>query len=99
MKTPVIMSEDYTVFLEYYQGLSIVHCDCYKWSKDVKRQLTEDWNKLVSIHRKPIYAIHEIDDEKHLKFLTMMGFSLNNNFVGADGKERQLFVRSNQHGY
>lgn len=93
MKTPVINSEDYVVYLEYYQGLTIIHCDCFKWSKQVKQSLSSDWEQLVKIHRKPIYAIHEIDDNKHLKFLSMMGFEYNNSFVGTDGKERQLFVR------
>lgn len=93
MKTPVINSDDYVVYLEYYQGLTIIHCDCYKWSKQVKQNLTKDWNKLVEIHRKPIYAIHEIEDTKHLKFLQLMGFEFNNSFVGTDNKERHLFVR------
>ena len=94
MKTPVRHSEDYTVYLEYDNGLNIIHCDCYRWTKETKRSLTEDWNKLQSIHRKPIYAIHEIGDSKHLKFITMMGFTFNNAFVGIDGKQRHLFVRN-----
>lgn len=93
MKTPVIQSKDYTVYFENYNGLTIIHCDCYRWTKETKRSLTEDWLKLQSIHRNPIYAIHEIDDDKHLKFITMMGFEFNNDFVGVDGKQRQLFVR------
>ena len=93
MKTPVITSDDYIVYLEYYQGVTIIHCDCYKWSKQVKQNLKQDWDKLVEIHRQPIYAIHEIEDTKHLKFLQLMGFEFNNSFVGSDNKERQLFVR------
>lgn len=98
MKTPVIIYKDYTVFLEHYKGLNIIHCDCYRWSKEVKQNLITDFNKLLDIHRKPLYAIHEIEDSKHLKFLNMMGFIWHNDFVGSDNKQRQLFVRNNQYG-
>lgn len=97
MKTPVIVSKDYTVYLEDYHGNSIIHCDCGSWSKTVKNNLIADLDKLLEIHRKPVYAIHEIEDSKHLKFIKMMGFAWNNNFHGSDGKLRQLFVR-NKHG-
>lgn len=97
MKTPVITSDDYVVYLENYQGMSIIHCDCYRWSKQIKQALQKDFNCLFNIHRKPIYAIHEMNDEKHLKFLKLFGFIFNNNFIGSDNKQRQLFVR-NSHG-
>jgi hypothetical protein len=93
MKTPVITSKDYIVYIEPYQGLSIIHCDCFRWSKEVKKSLKTDWDLFFSIHRNNIYAIHDIEDNKHLKFISMMGFEMNNSFVGTDGKERQLFVR------
>jgi hypothetical protein len=93
MKTPVICSVDYIVYFEYYQNVTVIHCDCFRWSKEVKKNLTEDWNTLFRIHRQPVYAIHEIGDSKHLKFLHMMGFKFSNHFVGADNIERQLFVR------
>jgi hypothetical protein len=93
MKTPVINSDDYVVYLEHYQGITIIHCDCFKWTRAVKQNLSQDWEQLVKIHRKPIYAIHETDDLKHLKFIQMMGFEFHNTFVGADNKERHLFVR------
>lgn len=94
MKTPVITSNDYTVYFEFSFNMTFIHCDCYRWSKNVKQQLTEDFNKLVSIHRQPIYAIHEIGDDKHLKFITMMGFEHFKDFTGSDNKLRQLFVRN-----
>ena len=93
MKTPVINSKDYIVYLEEYQGLSIIHCDCFSWSKNIKKQLITDLDVLFKIHRKHIYAIHEMEDSKHLKFITMMGFVFNNEFIGVDKKVRHLFVR------
>lgn len=94
MKTPVIWSTTYIVYLEDHAGASFIHCDCVGWNKSVKQQLKADFEKLLEIHRKPIFAIHDIDDKKHLKFLSMMGFSFYQNFVGQDDKMRQLYVRN-----
>ena len=94
MKTPVITSKDYIVYLEHSFNMTFIHCDCYRWSKGVKENIIDDFNKLLSIHRQPIFAIHEIEDGKHLKFITMMGFEHFKDFHGSDNKLRQLFVRN-----
>jgi hypothetical protein len=93
MKTPVIWSDNYIVYLEEHAGVSFIHCDCLKWNKSIKHQLKADFEKLLQIHRKPIFAIHEIGDEKHLKFLSMMGFSFNSEVLGLDNKMRHFYTR------
>ena len=93
MKTPVIYNNDYIVYLEYTFAMSFIHCDCYRWTKTVKKQLIEDIDKLVAIHREPIFAIHDLNDNKHLKFLYMMNFKYHSDFIGDDNLTRQLFVR------
>ena len=93
MKTPVILSKDYTVYLEEYAGSSFIHCDCFKWTRSIKEHLFKDFNTLMQIHRKPVFAIHEIDDKKHLKFLLMMGFVFYKEFAGHDAKLRHFYTR------
>ena len=93
MKTPVIRKPDYTVFYEWFEGYTFIHCDCYKWNKTVRNSLKEDWDKLISVHGEPVYAMHDIGDNKHLKFLSLMGFEYHTNFVGTDGQEHQVYVR------
>jgi len=93
MKTPVIHSDDYVVYFENVQGYTFIHCDCYRWSKTTKQELTKDFDCLYSIHRKPIYAMHDIDDNKHLKFLTMMKFSFLSEYSCSDGINRHIYVR------
>lgn len=94
MKTPVIWSDKYIVYLEEHAGASFIHCDCFDWSKGIKTSLINDLEKLLQIHRKPVFAIHEIDDKKHLKFLSITGFSFYQNFIGQDNNMRQLYVRN-----
>lgn len=93
MKTPVVFNKHYTVYLENYQGFSFIHCDCDKWDKTIKQQLQEDVSKLVELHRNPIYAFHDIEDNKHFKFLKLMSFKYFSDILCGDGKTRQLFVR------
>jgi hypothetical protein len=64
-----------------------------KWSKTVKNQLKIDFDKLFKFYKKDIYAIHEIGDTKHEKFISIFGFEYLKDFVGLDGKARQMFVR------
>ena len=93
MKTPVIVSANYIVYLEEHAGASFIHCDCFGWTKAIKKALTEDFDKLLQIHRKPIFAVHEIGDEKHLKFIEMMGFTFFNTFIGTDNIMRHFYSR------
>ena len=74
-------------------GFTFIHCDCERWTKRIKKALIDDFEKLLMIHRKDIYAIHEIIDERHKKFLTITGFEYFKDFIGSDGITRQIFVR------
>jgi hypothetical protein len=64
-----------------------------KWSKTVKNQLKIDFDKLFKFYKKDIYAIHEVGDTKHEKFVKIFGFEYFKDFVSLDGKSRQMFVR------
>lgn len=90
MKTPVAVRDDYTLYLEDYKGFWFIHCDCYRWTKTVKKQMFDD---LIEIQKDDLYAIHEVGDTKHEKFLKLFGFEYLEDFVGADNKPRQTYVR------
>ena len=94
IKVPVITSDNYVVYFENYDGFTFVHCDCFGWSKTIKNSLKEDWEQLVKIHRRDIYALHEIDDHKHLKFLNLFGFVFHAVLPMKDGSEKHLYVRT-----
>ena len=94
MKTPVIYNKDYIVYLENFQGYSVIHCDCFRWSKETKKNLIENIETLVKLHNAPLLAFHDKEDNKHFKFLTMLKFEYNTDIPCTDGKQRQIFVRS-----
>ena len=67
MKTPVIYNKDYIVYLENFQGYSVIHCDCFRWSKETKKNLIENIETLVNLHNAPLLAFHDKEDNKHFK--------------------------------
>jgi len=93
LKVKVIETKNYIVYFEEDCGFTFIHCDCMKWSKTVKNQLKIDFDKLFNFYKKDIYAIHDIGDTKHEKFMKIFGFEYLKDFVGIDGKARQMFVR------
>lgn len=96
MKTPVVIRDNYIVYLEDYQGTSFIHCDCGGWTKEIKKKLIRDVDSLTQLHGRPIYTFHDKDDIKHRKFLKLMKFQFYSDInCPTDGEVRQLFVRSN----
>lgn len=89
-RVPVIIKDDYIVFFERFQGLTFVHCTVRRWTKSVRASLKHDFTHLCALHDQPIFAVHEIGDTKHEKFLALFGFR----FLSRDGK-RAVFVRDN----
>lgn len=96
MKTPVVLRDSYIIYLENYQGVSFIHCDCFVWNKTVKKDMLDSVDTLIKLHGNKIYAFHNKDDLKHRKFLKLMKFNFYSNiYCPTDGEVRQLFVRSN----
>lgn len=94
MKTPVVYNKNYIVYFDYFEGQTFIHCDCFKWDRKTKIELQNDVTILMLLHKKPILAIHEIEDNKHRKFLKLMKFEYHSDISCTDGKTRQIFTRS-----
>lgn len=94
VRVPVIIKPDYVVSFERFAGTTWIHCIVGQWSKTVRQNLSDDFEALVKIHNEPIYAIHEIGDEKHEKFLALFRFTYFQDVVGADGVTRAIYRRN-----
>ena len=93
MKVPVIQRDEYTVFFECFEGRTFVHCDVHDWKPSVHRRLASEFDILVVLHDKPVFAIDERDDPKHVKWLKMFGFKYDATAECRDGKTRDIYVR------
>jgi hypothetical protein len=61
VKVPVVTTKDFIIYLEDYQNNTFIHCDVTsKWTKTVKKNLTEAFNKL---DKKELLALHKQSDK------------------------------------
>lgn len=74
LKVPVCITKDYTIKLEQHISGTFAHCDMLNWNKTVKCKFLAHWASVTANHGGPIYALHDLHDRKHQKFLEMCGF-------------------------
>lgn len=99
-KITVADSPHYTIYYDEHHGLTFIHCEVKTtWTKTIKQQLLKEFNILKTLRGSPLYAIHEIGDNTHLKFLKLFGFTFVQDVIGTDGVNRQVYVTGNNYGY
>jgi hypothetical protein len=91
MKTPVIYTDEYIVYVEDVQGYTFIHMDVFKWTKTIKSRFLKDWLDWASKQSKPIYAMPFIDDDKMSKWAVICGFKILEMHRCTDGVIRKLY--------
>ena len=97
---PTIDREHYTVWYERVEApdnsFTFVHCDVRKWTPTIKRALLKDFQSLASLVDTHLFALHDLDDTKHTKFLTMFGFKPV--YQGSDLPGNAIYRLERNHG-
>lgn len=91
-KVPIIRTYNYVLYLEQFDGFTFIHCDVYKWNKTIKKELHKALDYLIRTYG-TLCALHNIDDNKHRKFLEMYGFKFYHNIDCLDGECRQVWIK------
>ena len=73
-KVPVCIREHFIIQLEQHVSGTFVHCHVTTYNATVKKELQACWNQVAHLHGGPIYALHDLPDHKHRKFLELFGF-------------------------
>lgn len=74
-KIPVVVTDDYTIYLEPWAGLLWVHADVKKWTPRVKRDFRERLDRVLNATKQTVYAVNEIGGfGKRHKFMIMLGW-------------------------
>ena len=101
-KQIVLSTPNYIIYFEYIfyntiYPVIVVHCDVVKWNKSIRNLLKIDSFNLFNKQTKPILALHNKSDNKHMKFLNIMGFTQYIDEVTIeDGSKLMLFIWSKQ---
>lgn len=93
-KVPVVIRNDYIIYLEQVEDSVFIHCDVFKWNKTTKKNLHDSLDTIVKLQGREIFALHKIGDTKHKKFLRMYGFKfLDTIRAGINNELQDLFVK------
>ena len=68
MKTPVVIRDDYVMYLEWFDSHLWFHTDIFKWTSEVKKQYKADLEKLEALVSVPLIALVAEDNLKLKKF-------------------------------
>ena len=93
IKIPVVNREDYTMFLELFEGMLWFHTDIRKWTKEVKQKYLKDLDLLQYLVSIPIVALVAKDNSKLAKFGKVTGWVKFNRVI-FNNIEYDVFTRS-----
>jgi len=94
MKVPVVIRDDYIMYLEFFEGMLWFHTDVHKWTAAVKVKYLEDLNILQYLVNSPLLAMINKRDKKLTKFTKVIGFKYEQPFLGNDKQMYDIYSRS-----
>ena len=94
MKVPVVLRDDYTMYLEFFEGMLWFHTDVHKWTAKIKAKYLEDLNILQYLTNCPLVAMVNQRDKKLSKFSKAIGFKYEQPFLGNDKQMYDIYSRS-----
>lgn len=94
VKTPVVVRDDYTMYLEFSYGLLWFHTDVRKWSLKVKVKYIEDLNLLHYLTGTPIVAMVVQSNKKLAKFGKLTGWEKKQETILNSGEIADIYMWS-----
>jgi hypothetical protein len=91
MKTPVVIRDNYVMYLELYDNYLWFHTDISKWSSKIKQEFIKDLNTLQSLLPLPLLALVTEDNYKLAKFGATTGWTKGNQVMLQNGSTAHIF--------
>lgn len=90
-KVPVVIRDNYVMYLEFYENLLWFHTDVKKWSSAVKKKYLEDLNLLQHLVSVPLMAYVEESNTKLAKFGKVLGWKEDSKVMLENGEKATIF--------
>lgn len=74
-KVPVVLRENYIMYLELFDDLLWFHTDVKKWTIEIKRNFQSDLYRLLDLVGMPLVAFVQKDNKKLAKFGETLGWT------------------------
>lgn len=94
VKTPVVLRQDYVMYLELFEGYLWFHTDVFKWSKKVKQDFVKDLNTLQSLLPLSLVALVTEDNKKLAKFGDSIGWTKGKQIMLNNGSTAYIYTWS-----
>lgn len=91
VKTPVVIRDEYVMYLEWYDAHLWFHTDIFKWTAKIKKKFIEDLNTLQSLMPLPLIALVTEDNNKLAKFGTSIGWTKGNKVMLNNGSQAYIY--------
>jgi hypothetical protein len=93
-KVPVVVRDDYVMYLEFAYNLLWFHTDVHRWTSKVKVKYMEDLNLLHFLTGIPIVAMVKEDNKKLAKFGELLGWEKKQDTVLNSGELAYIYMWS-----
>jgi hypothetical protein len=94
MKTPVVIRDDYVMYLEWFNSHLWFHTDIFKWTAKVKQEFIKDLKTLQSLMPLPLIALVTEDNKKLAKFGASTGWIKGNQIMLNNGASAHIYTWS-----
>ena len=91
MKTPVVIRDNYIMYLEWFDNYLWFHTEISKWTKGVKREFVKDLKTLQSLLPNPLVALVVEDNNKLAKFGITLGWVKGNKVMLNNGSQAYIY--------
>lgn len=88
------LEDDFGISMQDISGMAVSHCEVNNWSPSVAVRIHRKIGDLIREHRRDGYGISELEDQKHSKWLRLMGFEKYKNkwILDDDGQDKIVTI-------
>ena len=91
MKTPIVIRNEYIMYLEFFDNLLWFHTDVYRWTSNVKRRFLKDMRTLVGLIGMPLLSLIEATNKKLSKFAEVIGMDREQAITTSTGEQAFIY--------
>ena len=91
MKTPVVIRNEYIMYLELFDNFLWFHTDVFKWTSSVKRRFLKDMRTIVGLIEMPLLSLIEASNEKLTKFANAIGMNREQAITTNTGEQAFIY--------
>lgn len=91
IKKPIIVRDDYVIYLEYFEEALWFHTDITRWTSKIKKQFLKDLKVIMTSVSLPVKALVTEDNKKLAKFGRVTNWEIEKQVVLNNGNTAYIY--------